>query len=130
KQPTPGTFPTMSSADYMPISQLRFQIDGVTIANDEYTGSPVKNGDVVAGKRASMTFNVKLRPPGGADVPSADAYLPGRLLQAANFSEVRATAPVPSGGKEALASGTTTGATLGTGATATANLYKGMAIQL
>lgn len=129
KQPTVDTFPSMSSADYMPISQLRISLDGVTIANDEYTGSTAKNGDVIAGKRASMSFNVKLRPPGGT-LPTADAYLPGRLLQAAKMTELRTTATVPSGGAEAVSSGSTTGATLGSGATATANLYKGLAIQL
>lgn len=129
KQPTVDTFPSMSSADYMPISQLRISLEGVTIANDEYTGSTAKNGDTISGKRASMSFNVKLRPPGGT-LPLADAYLPGRLLQAAKMTELRTTATIPSGGAEAVSSGSTTGATLGSGATGTADLYKGLAIQL
>jgi hypothetical protein len=129
-QPTPDVFPTFSAADRMPISALRPTVEGVTIQNDEYTGSVIKNADTIAGKRASMTFNVKIRPPGGADVPEANAYLPGRLLQAAKFTEVLTASEVPAGGAEALTAGTTTGATLGTGAAATADLYKGMAILL
>lgn len=115
--------------NYMPISQCRYQIEGITIANDEYTGSPFKNADAVTGKRISLSYNIKLRPAGGAAPPAADAYLPGLVLQAAKFTEVRQIAAVPVAA-EALSAGTTTGATLGAGATGTLDLYKGRAISL
>lgn len=122
------TAPTVPT-DIMPISNLRLQIDGVTIANDEYTGSPFKNGDNIAGKKVTLSYNVKLRPPGGVAPPAANAFLLGRVLQAAKFTELRTTSAIPAAA-EAISAGTTTGATLGAGAAATADLYKGMAIQL
>lgn len=122
------TAPTLP-ADLMPVSSLRLQIDGVTIANDEYTGSPFKNGDSVAGKKVTLSYNIKLRPPGGVAIPAANAFLLGRVLQAAKFTELRTSAAIPAA-PEAVTAGTTTGATLGAGAAATADLYKGMAIQL
>lgn len=80
------TFTTPSQpADLMPVSNLRMNIEGVTIANDEYTGSPFKNADAVAGKRATLSYNIKLRPPGGVAVPAANAFLLGRVLQAAKM---------------------------------------------
>lgn len=113
--------------DLMPVSNCRLSIDGVTIANDEYTGSVAKNADVVAGKRVGLSYNVKLRPPGGADVPAANAYLPGRVLQAAKMTELRTTTAIPAAA-EAVAGGTTTSITLGAGATATADLYNAMPV--
>lgn len=129
KQPVADTFVDPTNAGLMPVSQLRMQIDGVTIANDEYTGSVFRNADSISGKAVTGSFNVKMRPPGGANVPSADAYLPGLILQAAKFNEVRTTTAIPAA-PEAGTSGTTTALTLGAGATGTADLYKGMAVQL
>lgn len=129
-QPVADTFTTPAQpADLMPVSNLRLQIDGVTIANDEYTGSPFKNADTVGGKRATLSYNVKMRPPGGGSVPAANAFLLGRVLQAAKFTELRTSTAIPAA-PEAGTSGTTTALTLGAGAAATADLYKGMAISL
>lgn len=122
------TAPTQP-ADLMPVSNLRMNIEGVTIANDEYTGSPFRNADTVAGKRATLSYNIKLRPPGGVAVPAANAFLLGRVLQAAKMTEVRTATAIPAAA-EAGTAGTTTALTLGAGATGTADLYKGMAISL
>lgn len=113
----------------MPISQCRFAIEGITLDNDEYTGSVYRNAPSLAGKRCTLSYNIKLRPPGGSTPPAANAFLPGLVLQAAKFSEIRTTTAVPVAA-EALSSGTTTGATLGAGATGTADLYKSMPISL
>lgn len=124
------TFTTPSQpADLMPVSQLRLDIQGVTIANDEYTGSPFKNADQIAGKRVTVSYNVKLRPPGGSSIPAANAFLLGRILQCAKMTELRTTTAIPASA-EAGTSGSTNSLTLGAGATGTADLYKGMAIQL
>lgn len=130
-QTTPGTFDAPSSStDALAISNLQFSIQGVTVANNEYTGTIHKSGDDLAGKIVSGSFQVYLRPPGGSDVPAADAYLPGRILRAAKFTEVRTTAAIPSSA-EALGSGSTeTTAKLGSTATGTADLYKSMALIL
>ncbi|WP_333840480.1 hypothetical protein [Novosphingobium sp.] len=122
------TAPT-TPADLMPVSNLKLDIAGVTLANDEYTGSPFKNADTVAGKKVTLSYTIKLRPPGGVAIPAANAFLLGRVLQAAKFTELRTSAAIPVA-PEALSAGSTTGATLGAGAAATADLYKGMAISL
>lgn len=116
-------------ADLMPVSNLSLQIESVNIANDEYTGSPAKNADSVAGKRVTLGYTVKLRPPGGGSVPAANAFLLGRIFQAAKMTELRTATAIPAAA-EAGTAGTTTSLTLGVGAAATANLYKGMAISL
>lgn len=130
-QPIADTFtaPTLPD-DKMPVSNLSMPIEGVTIVNDEYTGSPIKNADQVAGKRASLSFNVKLRPPGGSDVPAANAFLLGRILQAAKMAEVRTAAAIPVAAEALGVSSTTTKAVLGTTASSTAGIYKGMALTL
>lgn len=128
-QPVENTFTTPSQpADLMPVSNLRLDFATVGIANDEYTGSPFKNADAVAGKKVTLSYNVKLRPPGGT-IPAANAFLLGRILQAAKFTEVRTTAAIPAAA-EAVTAGTTSSATLGAGAAATADIYKSMGIQL
>lgn len=116
-------------SNYLNVSQCRMSIEGVTADNDEYTGSPFKNAPTVSGKRGSLSYNVKIRGPGGSDVPAANAFLPGLILQAAKFSEVRTTAAVPTS-PEAGSSGSTTTFTLGAGAMGTADLYKSKAISL
>lgn len=130
-QGAPGVFTVpVQPGDLMPVSQLRLQIDGVTIANDEYTGSPIRQGDSVGGKRVSLSYRIKARPPGGGAVPAANAFLLGRVLQAAKLTEVRTTAAIPAA-PEALGLGsTTTKAKLGVTAAATVALYKAMPLLL
>lgn len=129
-QSVADTFTTPTQpADLMPVSNLSLQIESVNIANDEYTGSPAKNADSVAGKRVTLGYTVKLRPPGGGSVPAANAFLLGRIFQAAKMTELRTATAIPAAA-EAGTAGTTTSLTLGVGAAATANLYKGMAISL
>lgn len=127
-----GVFTTPTQpGDLMPISNLRPQIQGVTIDNDEYTGGIARNAPTVAGKNMTFSFNVKLRPPGGADLPAANAYLPGRLLQAAKFTEVRTATAIPASPEAVAGSGnTTTKAVLGTTASATAGIYTGFPLVL
>lgn len=117
------------TTNYIAISQCRFGIEGVTLENDEYTGSPFRNAPDVAGKRATLTYNVKIRHPGGSNPPAANAFLPGLILQAAKFTELRTTTAIPVA-PEAVSAGSTTGFTAGAGATGTDDLYKGMAVLL
>lgn len=119
-----------STTDVYPFSNLRFDIAGQTVENNEYTGSIHKSGPDVAGKTVSGSFNVNLRPPGGPDVPVADAWIPGRYLKSAKFTEVRQAVAIPAA-PEALGVGsTTTAAKLGATAGTTLDLYKGMALFL
>lgn len=130
-QPTQGVFvPPSTTDDVLPVSNLTFTIDGVTVTNDEYTGTIHKNGDDVAGKVVSGSFNIYLRPPGGSDVPGADEYLPGRYLKAAKFTEVITGTAIPAAAEALGAGSTTTTAVLGDTASATDDIYKAMAVQL
>lgn len=129
KQTAADTFDDPGTGGLIPVSNLNFQIEGITVANDEYTGSVFRNADAISGKRVTGSFNIKLRPPGGASPPSANTFLPGLFLQAAKFTEVITATAIPASA-EAGSSGTTTALTLGAGATGTADLYKGMAISL
>lgn len=124
-QPVADTFVTPTQPDDLLLhSNCRLQIDGVTITNDEYTGSPIKNGDDVVGKRVTLSYTLKLRPPGGGSVPLANTFLLGRVLQACKLTEVRNAAAIPVA-PEALGVGsTTTMAKLGATAAAVANTYK------
>lgn len=112
-----------TTTDLLRFSNCRLAIDGITIANDEYTGSPFRNADALAGKRISLTFNVKMRPPGS--VPAANAWVPGRLLQSAKMTELRNTTAIPAAAEALGAVGATTKiANLGASALTTEELYR------
>ncbi len=123
-----GTF-VDPAANVMPVSNVSLGIASVAVANPEYTGSIDQQGDEIAGKKLTLSFDVNLRPPGGSDVPAANAYLLGLLFQNAKMSEVRTTSAIPAS-PEALSSGSTTGFTGGAGVTGTLDLYKAMLVQL
>jgi hypothetical protein len=129
-QPIIDTFVAPNGAtELQPVSNLNLNSQGVPAANEESTGTIHKNGDEVIGKNVTLTFNIYLRPPGGTTVPLANAYLPGRFLQAAKFTENRVATAIPAA-PEALAAATTGQVTLGAGAAATAGLYKGLLLSI
>lgn len=126
-----GTFDAPNSTtDLYPCSNLNLNIQGVTVQNPEYTGSINLNGDEVAGKTVTLSFNINMRPPGGSDVPTANTYVPGRLLRGGKFTELRTTTAIPAAPESVAGVPTTNSLTLGAGATGTAGLYKGMALLL
>lgn len=116
-------------ANIMPCSNLSLEIASVTAPSNEYTGTIDQQGDDVIGRTVTVTFDLNLRAPGGADVPAAGAYLPGIFLVACKMTELRTTTAIPAA-PEALTAGSTTGFTGGVGMAATANLYKGMLVDL
>lgn len=123
-QTAPGMMESMTGADLFPISQLRPNFTPVTVPNDEYTGSVVKNADDVLGSRKSFSYNVKLRPPPA--LPDANAFHLGRLLQALKFTETRLATSVPASAEAVAGMGqTTTNVRLGATASSTAGMYKG-----
>jgi len=123
-----GTF-LDPAANKMAVSNLTLDISSVTVSNPEYTGSVDVNGDEVVGKQCTLSYDVNLRAPGGTAPPSAGAYLPGILFVNAKMTEVITASAIPAA-PEALTAGSTTGFTGGDGLTATADLYKGMIVQL
>ncbi len=126
---TAGLFSPPGAADLLQASNLKVAINGLTVDISEYTGSIHKPGPVVLGSTIDVSMTLYLRGPGGAVVPTAGAFVPGRLLRAAAFAEVIQSAAIPVA-PEALAAGTTTQATLGASAAATQDLYKGMMVAL
>lgn len=129
-QSAAGAFSNPSSpADVMPVSQLALSIAGVTIQNDEYTGSEAKNGDEISGKNATLSYRIKLRPPGGSDVPAAGAYIPGRVLVAAKMTELRTTTAIPAS-PEIVGVGSGPQTVNLTSGAATSGLYKGLALSI
>lgn len=125
-----GAYSAPTNADLYPCANARLELAGVTVANPEYTGSVQQNGDFVAGKTVSLTFSMMLRPPGGAAPPAAGAYIPGRVLRGAKFTENVVSAAIPAVAEAIGAGPTTTSVTLGASAAATADLYKGMSLFL
>jgi len=119
-----------TTTEVVAVSNLNLNIQGVTVANEEYTGTIHKNGDEVIGKNVTLSFNINLRPPGGGTVPAANAYLPGRFLQNAKFTENRVSTAIPAAAEAIGGGATTTSVTLGAGAAATAGLYKGLLVSL
>lgn len=96
----------------------------ITIADDSYTGSVFRNADAVAGENQSITFDVKLKP--AAALPAANAFVLGRLLQAAKFTEVRTATAIPASPEAVAGAGqTTTNCRLGTSASSTDDTYNG-----
>jgi len=130
-QATPGIFDTPTlPADFLRVANLRPQISSVTIDNPEYTGSVARNAPDVTGKTFTMAFNILMRPPGGSGVPGANEYLPGRVLQACKFTEIRNTVAIPEAPEAVGAGSTTTKAVLGASASAVAQTYKGFPLWL
>lgn len=106
------------------LANCRLNIQGITVADDSYTGSIFRNADAVAGKRVTLTFDVKLKPP--SSLPAADAFVLGRLLQAAKFTELRLATAIPASAEAVAGSGnTTTVCALGTSANGADDAYNG-----
>lgn len=119
---TPATIST--STDLLACYDLSPQSETYTLANPESTGAVERVGDIVMGRSRSITFKVILRGPGGSSPPSADAWVPGRILRAARFTEVSQTSALLAAG--AISSGTTTGGVLPVGASGTDDFYNGL----
>lgn len=119
-----------SSTDVFPCANVKLSKESILAENPEYLGTVDKPGDFVLGQKVGLTLSIPLRAPGGASPPAAGAFIPGRFLEAAGWTETILSAAIPVA-PEALGSGsTTTAAKLGSSATGTADLYKGLALTL
>ena len=118
-----GTFTAPSSSDALRVADMRPNIAGLTSQIQEFTGSIHQPGPTVSGNTFEVSGRILLRGPGGASPPAGDAFIMGRILRAAGFSETVSAAAIPAA-PEALAAGTTSQATLGTTPAGTLDLYK------
>lgn len=120
-----GTYNEPTTGDLVSgLSNLRLAIDGITVADDSYTGSVFQNADAIGGKRVTLTFNLKMKPP--SSLPAANAHVPGRILQAAKCTEVRNATAIPAAAEAVAGTGqTTTNVRLGSSASTTNDIYRG-----
>lgn len=115
--------------DLMPVLNLSPQNTAVTVANNEATGSAIKNADDVAGVNRQISFDIYLRAPAGTAVPAANTFNPGKILQAAKMTEVVNAAPLVA--SEAIGgSADQRTVQLGANAGAVADVYKAFPVLL
>lgn len=125
KQPTPGTFVLPGVNDLLPISAPDNGNDPITADDDTLTGSLWGASRQFLGVRGRAGATARLRGPGGATPPAADAWVLGRILQAAGFTEQRNATPITG---TALANAVTDQIALAAAASAVDDAYKGWPI--
>lgn len=125
-QTAPGTPITLTSADCLDVANCSYAPRSRTSEDPRYTGTVHRPGDILNGASWDVSFEWLIHGYSGA-IPALGAFLPGRVLTAVGFTEIRTATAI---GPEGYTSGTTTGATLGTTAVGTADLYKGLAINM
>lgn len=114
-----------ASTDAVLVENPRISFGPQNAQTREVTGSLDNRGPLVGGLQMSLTFDVYLKGSGAAG--SAPEF--GDLLRACGWAEVITAAAVPAA-PEAAAAGTATTLTLGASAAATAQLYRGMPLNL
>lgn len=124
-----GTFDGPTTSDLLRVADLRPSLAGLTSQVQEFTGSIHRPGPSVTGSTFEVSGRILLRGPGGSSPPAADAFIMGRIMRAAGFSETVIAAAIPAS-PEALGAATTTQVTLGTTPAGTADLYKAAALLL
>lgn len=125
-QTAAGTPIALTSADCLDCSSISYQPQSRTTEDPRYTGTIHRSGDQLLGASWDVSFEWLIHGYSGS-IPAANAFIPGRVFQALGFTENRFT---PAIAAEGYTSGTTTGATLGATAVGTADLYKGLAVNL
>lgn len=129
KQSGADVWGSPSTADLVPCANLSWTPNAITADNPEYTGSINRVGPGVFGATYDVTATFLIRGPGGSNPPAANAFILGRVLQSLGFTEQVIATAIPAA-PEALSAGSTTGFTMGAGATGTLDLYKGLAVKV
>jgi hypothetical protein len=94
-QPTPGTFNAPNTTtDLLPISTPDNGNDAITGDDDTLTGALWNAPRQFLGSRGRAGATARLRGPGGSTPPAANAWVLGRILQAAGFTEIRNAAAI------------------------------------
>lgn len=125
-QPTPGTFNEPSDADLVAISAPDNGSDPISADDPTLTGSIFAAPSQFLGRRGRAGATMALRGPGGAAPFAAGEWVPGRILQAAGFSEVINDTAITG---TAAAGGTTQKIVMEASSSAVDDFYKGMPIQ-
>ncbi|MES2903267.1 MAG: hypothetical protein V4696_03695 [Pseudomonadota bacterium] len=125
-QPTPGTFNPPTSSDLIAISAPDNGSDAITADDDTLNGSLWGVSRQFLGTRGRAGATARLRGPGGATPPAANAWVLGRILQAAGFTEFRNSAVITG---TAAANAALDAIVLAAGSSAVDDFYKGFPIQ-
>jgi len=122
-----GVAETLSaSTDAVLVENLKLNINGNIISTNEVSNSLDGFGDIIGGIKIDVSFDVLLKGSGAAGTPPES----GKLLKACGWAEVITATAVPASAEACAAGGTTTSAVLGTSASATAQVYRGMPVNL
>lgn len=126
-QATPGSFTAPSNTtDVMAVSDLTNADNLISAQDPTLSGTIWDVNRVFLGKASDIGFKFPLRGPGGATPPAAGAWIPGRALRAAGFTEIRNAAAIV----ESTQAGSTTGAiVLAAGQSAVDDFHVGVPIQ-
>ena len=124
-EPTEGQDAAPSaSTDAVLVENPQINFNPNLIETDEVTGSLDGAGPIVGGMTAEVTFDVLLKGSGSAG--SVPEY--GDLLKACGWAETITAAAIPAAPEACAAGGSTTTAVLGTSASSTNQIYRGMPI--
>lgn len=126
-QSAAGTAATIDSTDACDVSSVNVTPSTRTTQDPRYTGTIHRPGDILLGALHDITFEWLIHGPASGTIPAANAFVPGRILQAWGFTENLFSTAIAA---EAYTAGDNTSLTLGTSATGTAGLYKGLALNI
>lgn len=120
-----GAFIAPGAADIIAASNVTNQNNDITAEDPTLTGTGWEAENILIGEEGQIGFTMPLRGPGGNAPPAAGAWVPGRVLKSAGWSEVITAAPIAA----AIAAGSTaTEIVLQAGQSAVDGFYVGMPI--
>lgn len=114
-----------TSTDIVGVASPTNTHEPVTADDPTATGTAWESNRVYLGKTATLGATIPMRGPGGAAPPALNAFVPGRVLQAGGFAEIRKAAA-----NTAVAlGGSTSSITLAATESATNNFLLGAPVQ-
>lgn len=119
-----GVAETLAGSDAVLVEAPRITTSPNIMTPDEVTGSLDDRGDLVGGMQVGIEFSIHLKHSGVAETPPEW----GKLLKACGFAEVITATAVPVAAEACAAGGSTSTAVLGSSASSTAQIYRGMPV--
>lgn len=117
----------VAPADLIAVSGLTNGDEMISAADPTLSGAIWDVARIYLGRTSTVGFTIPLRGPGGAAPPAAGAWVPGRAIRAAGFSEVRNGAAIVG---ETLQAGSTVSAlALAAGQSAVDDFNVGVPVQ-
>jgi hypothetical protein len=127
-QSTAGVFTAPSAADLIAVSSPQISEEIISTEDPTATGAVHTPARIYLGKTSQIQASLPLRGPGGTSPFAANAWVPGRILQAAGYAEViNPSAIGPEAGGTGMAS---SALVLGASASSVDNFYVGFPVQV